>query len=152
MRDFLPNSLNVSSVFLIYDSIYRFLIDAFERFKTEEGKFKQILAHDVRGMLQLYESAHLGLPSEDIMDEALTFTRHHLGLLTGQETSPNLFEQIQRTLYRARYHNIEIMVAQQYISFYGQEKVHDKMLLKFAKLNFNFCQMHYTKELKIMTK
>ncbi|CAN6925990.1 unnamed protein product, partial [Brassica oleracea] len=26
------------------------------------------------------------------------------------------------------------------------------MLLKFAKLNFNFCQMHYTKELKIMTK
>ncbi|CDY32356.1 BnaC01g36750D [Brassica napus] len=126
--------------------------DAFERFKTEEGKFKQILAHDVRGMLQLYESAHLGLPSEDIMDEALTFTRHHLGLLTGQETSPNLFEQIQRTLYRARYHNIEIVVAQQYISFYGQEKVHDKMLLKFAKLNFNFCQMHYTKELKIMTK
>ncbi|KAF3601902.1 hypothetical protein F2Q69_00038381 [Brassica cretica] len=73
--------------------------DVFERFKTEEGKFKQSLAHDIRGMLQLYESAHLGLPSEDIMDEALTFTRHHLGLLTGQETSPNLFEQIQRTLW-----------------------------------------------------
>ena len=138
--------------FSLFMTLYRFLIDVFERFKTEEGKFKQSLAHDVRGMLQLYESAHLGLPSEDIMDEALTFTRHHLGMLTGQETNPNLFKQIDHALYRARYHSIEIVVARQYISFYGQEEVHDKMLLKFAKLNFNFCQMHYTKELKIMTK
>lgn len=124
----------------------------FERFKGEDGKFKESLAHDVRGMLQLYEAAHLGLPSEDIMEDALTFTRHHLGSLTGHETSPNLYEQIQRALYRPRYHNIEIVVAQQYISFYDQEESHDKTLLKLAKLNFNFCQMHYIKELKIITK
>uniref|UniRef100_A0A0D3ADM7 Terpene synthase N-terminal domain-containing protein n=1 Tax=Brassica oleracea var. oleracea TaxID=109376 RepID=A0A0D3ADM7_BRAOL len=117
-KDDLETIAIMFKVFRLYG--HKMSCDAFERFKTEEGKFKQILAHDVRGMLQLYESAHLGLPSEDIMDEALTFTRHHLGLLTGQETSPNLFEQIQRTLYRARYHNIEIVVAQQYISFYGQ--------------------------------
>uniref|UniRef100_M4DYG7 Uncharacterized protein n=1 Tax=Brassica campestris TaxID=3711 RepID=M4DYG7_BRACM len=137
-------------VFRLYQ--HKMSCDVFERFKGEDGKFKESVAHDVRGMLQLYEAGHLGLPSEDIMDDALTFTRHHLGLLTGQETSPNLFEQIQRTLYRARYHNIEIVVARQYISFYEQEERHDEMLLKFAKLNFNFCQMHYIKELKIVTK
>ncbi|KAJ0244743.1 Terpenoid synthase 17 [Hirschfeldia incana] len=137
-------------VFRLYG--HKMTCDVFDRFKGEDGKFKESLAHDVRGMLQLYEASHLGLPSEDIMDDALNFTRHHLGSLTGQETSPNLFKQIQGALYRARYHNIEIVVARQYISFYDQEEGHDKTLLKFAKLNFNFCQMHYIKELKIITK
>ncbi|CAG7890222.1 unnamed protein product [Brassica rapa] len=137
-------------VFRLYR--HKMSCDVFGRFKGEDGKFKESLAHDVRGILQLYEAAHLGLPSEDIMDDALTFTRHHLGLLTGQETNPNLFKQIQRSLYRPRYHNPEILVARQYISFYDQEEGNDKTLLKFAKLNFNFCQMHYIKELKILTK
>lgn len=138
-------------VFRLYGQ-HKMSCDVFERFKGEDGKFKESLAHDVSGMLQLYEASHLSLPSEDILDDALTFTRHHLGSLTGQETSSNLYEQIQRALYRARYHNIEIVVARQYISFYEQEEGHDKTLLKFAKLNFNFCQMHYVKELKIITK
>ncbi|KAF8118597.1 hypothetical protein N665_0004s0078 [Sinapis alba] len=137
-------------VFRLYG--HKMSCDVFERFKGEDGKFKESMAHDVRGMLQLYEAAHLGLPSEDIMDDALTFTRHHLGSLTSQETIPNLFEQVQHALYRARYRNIEIVVAGKYISFYNQEKGHNKTLLKFAKLNFNFCQMHYIKELKIITK
>ncbi|KAF8086177.1 hypothetical protein N665_0633s0028 [Sinapis alba] len=137
-------------VFRLYG--HKMSCDVFDRFKGEDGKFKESLARDVRGMLQLYEASHFGVPSEDIMDEALTFTQHHLGSLTGQETSPNLFKQIQHALYRARYHSIEIVVARQYISFYDQEEGHDKTLLKFAKLNFNFCQMHYIKELKIITK
>ncbi|KAL0857562.1 hypothetical protein Bca101_062716 [Brassica carinata] len=137
-------------VFRLYG--HKMSCDVFDRFKGEAGNFKESLAHDVRGMLQLYEAAHLGLPSEDITEDALAFTRHHLGSLNGQETSPNLFQQIQRALYRARYHSIEIVVARQYISFYNQEEGHDKILLKFAKLNFNFCQMHYIKELKIITK
>ncbi|CAH8357953.1 unnamed protein product, partial [Eruca vesicaria subsp. sativa] len=137
-------------VFRLYG--HKMSCDVFERFKGEDGEFKESLAHDVRGMLQLYEATYLGLPSEDIMDDALTFTRHHLGSLTGQETSPNLFKQIQRALYRARYRSLEIVVIRQYISFYDQEEGHDKTLLKFAKLNFNFCQMQYIKELKIMTK
>ncbi|CAH8391861.1 unnamed protein product [Eruca vesicaria subsp. sativa] len=137
-------------VFRLYG--HKMSCDVFDRFKGEDGKFNESLAHDVRGMLQLYEAAHLGLPSEDTLDEALTFTQHHLGSLTGQETNQNLFKQIQRALYRARYHSIEIVVARQYISFYEHEEGHDKTLLKFAKLNFNFCQMHYIKELKIITK
>ncbi|KAJ4886707.1 Terpenoid synthase 25 [Raphanus sativus] len=137
-------------VFRLYQ--HKMSCDVFKKFKGEDGKFKKSMAHDVRGMLQLYEASHLALPSEDIMDDALTFTRHHLGSLTGQETNPNLFKQIQRALYRARYRSVEIVVVRQYISFYDQEEGHDKTLLKFAKLNFNFCQMHYIKELKIITK
>ncbi|KAL9291396.1 Terpenoid synthase 17 [Arabidopsis thaliana] len=129
--------------------------DAFNRFKGEDGRFKESLAEDIRGMLQLYEAAHLGTPSEDIMDEALSFTRYRLESLTSNHTataSPHLSKHIQNALYRARYHNLEILVAREYISFYEQEEDHDETLLKFAKLNFNYCQLHYIQELKDLTK
>lgn len=89
------------------------------------------------------------------MDEALSFTRYHLELLTGHHAvsaSPHLSTHIQNTLYRARYHKLEILVAREYISFYDQEQDHNKTLLKFAKLNFNYCQLHYIQELKDLTK
>ncbi|EOA32780.1 hypothetical protein CARUB_v10016089mg [Capsella rubella] len=129
--------------------------DAFNRFKGEDGRFKESLADDIRGMIQLYEAAHLGTPSEDIMDEALSFTRYHLESLTGQHAasdSPHLSKHIQNALYRPRYRNMEILVAREYISFYEQEADHDETLLKFAKINFNYCQLHYIQELKDLTK
>uniref|UniRef100_A0A1J3IJI0 Terpenoid synthase 25 n=1 Tax=Noccaea caerulescens TaxID=107243 RepID=A0A1J3IJI0_NOCCA len=137
-------------VFRLYG--HKMSCDVFDRFKGNDGKLKQNLGRDVRGMLQLYEAAHLGTPSESIMDEAVTFAKHHLESLTEQETSPNLFKHIQNALYRARYHSIEILVARQYISYYDQEEGHDETVLKFAKLNFNFCRLHYIKELKNITK
>ncbi|AEE77582.1 Terpenoid cyclases/Protein prenyltransferases superfamily protein [Arabidopsis thaliana] len=137
-------------VFRLYG--HKMPCDVFERFKSEDGKFKESLVGDVRGLLQLYEAAHLGAPSEDIMDEALSFARYHLEPLAGTETSSNLFKHVENVLYRARYHSIEILVARQYISFYDQEEDQDETLLRFSKLNFNFCQMHYVKELKIVTR
>ncbi|XP_010488444.1 PREDICTED: terpenoid synthase 25-like [Camelina sativa] len=138
-------------VFRLYG--HKMPCDVFDRFKGEDGKFKESLVKDIRGMLQLYEAAHLGTLSEDIMDEALTFTRYHLeSLLTNQGTSSNLLKHVENALYRPRYHSIEILVAKQYISFYDKEEGHDETLLKFAKLNFNFCRLHFIKELKALTK
>ncbi|CAL9220834.1 unnamed protein product [Arabidopsis halleri] len=137
-------------VFRLYG--HKMPCDVFDRFKGEDGKFKESLVGDVRGLLQLYEAAHLGAPSEDIMDEAISFVRYHLESLAGHETSSNLFKHVKNALYRARYHSVEIVVARQYISFYDQEEDHDETLLRFSKLNFNFCQMHYVKELKIVTR
>ncbi|KAL0717205.1 hypothetical protein Bca4012_066527 [Brassica carinata] len=134
---------------------YYMSCDAFNRFKGEDGNFKESLAEDIRGMLQLYQAAHLGTPSEDIMDEALIFTRHHLESLTGNHAaivSPHLSTHIKTALSRARYHNLEILATREYISFYDQEEDHKETLLKFAKLNFNYCQLHYIQELKYLTK
>ncbi|XP_010468172.1 PREDICTED: terpenoid synthase 18-like [Camelina sativa] len=63
-------------VFRLYG--HKMSCDAFDRFRGEDGRFKETLARDVRGLLQLFEVAHLGTPSEDIMDEALGFTQNHL--------------------------------------------------------------------------
>ncbi|CAA7058669.1 unnamed protein product [Microthlaspi erraticum] len=135
---------------------YYMSCDAFNRFRGEDGRFKECLAEDVRAMIQFYEAAHLGTPSEDIMDEALSFSRYHLETsLTGQHVenaTPHLSRHIKNALFRARYHNLEILIATEYISFYGQEEDHNVMLLKFAKLNFNYCQLHYIQELKELTK
>ncbi|KAH0891374.1 hypothetical protein HID58_053803 [Brassica napus] len=134
---------------------YYMSCDAFSRFKGADGKFMESLAEDIRGMLQLYQAAHLGTPSEDIMDEALSFTRHHLESLTGNHAanvSPHLSTHIKNALCRARYHNLEMLATREYISFYGQEEDHNETLLKFAKLNFNYCQLHYIQELKDLTK
>lgn len=139
----------------ICNLVFGFIIDAFSRFKGEDGKFKESLAEDSRGMLQLYQAAHLGTPSEDIIDEALIFSRHHLESLTSNHAasvSPHLSTHIKNALCRARYHNLEILATREYISFYDQEEDHNETLLKFAKLNFNYCQLHYIQELKDLTK
>ncbi|RVW61551.1 Valencene synthase [Vitis vinifera] len=47
----------------------------------EKGNFKKALISDVRGMLGLYEAAHLRVRGEDILDEALAFTTTHLRTL-----------------------------------------------------------------------
>ncbi|KAL0771775.1 hypothetical protein Bca101_036926 [Brassica carinata] len=66
------------------------------------SRFKETLARDVRGMLQSFQVAYLGTPSEDIMDEALSFTRNHLESLDDHNASsaisPHLFMHIQNAL------------------------------------------------------
>ncbi|KAL0855285.1 hypothetical protein Bca101_060438 [Brassica carinata] len=134
---------------------YYMSCDAFNRFKGEDGKFKESLVKDTKGMLQLYQSAHLGTPSEDIMDEALSFAQRHLeSLICNQaaSVSPHLSTHIKYALSRDRYHNIEIIATREYISFYDHEEDHNETFLKFAKLNFNYCQLHYIQELKDLTK
>lgn len=128
----------------------------FDRFKGDVGAtFREHLVSDVRGMLQLYEAAHLGTPSEGIlMDEALSFTRYHLELLAVQEATitPHLSRHILSALYKPRFLKMEIEAAREYISFYEEEESHNEMLLTFAKLNFKLCQLHYLQELETLTK
>ncbi|KAG4177238.1 hypothetical protein ERO13_A11G285700v2 [Gossypium hirsutum] len=50
----------------------------FNKFKDENGNFKESLIGDVKGMLELYEAAHFQLHGENILEEALSFTTFHL--------------------------------------------------------------------------
>ncbi|CAH8362063.1 unnamed protein product [Eruca vesicaria subsp. sativa] len=126
--------------------------DVFKRFRGEhDGKFREDLIGDVRGILQLYQASFLKTKDEDIMEEAQSFTRNYLEAVT-TSTHPHLSKHIQNALYIPRYHCTEIVVAREYISFYEHEEDHEEKLLKFAKLNLRYCQLHYAKELKALTK
>ncbi|KAG2240062.1 hypothetical protein Bca52824_091182 [Brassica carinata] len=120
-------------VFRLYG--HKMSCDVFERFRGEQdGKFKESVAGD------------------DIMEEARSFTRTHLAAVTSTTHDPHLSTHMQNVLYIPRYHCVEIAVAREYISFYEQEEDHEEYMLKFAKLNFSYCQLHYIKELKYVTK
>ncbi|KAL6316128.1 hypothetical protein AAG906_015958 [Vitis piasezkii] len=114
---------NVSLRFrLLRQQGYNISCDIFERFKDENGSFKECLNNDVEGMLGLYEAAHLRVQEEDILDEALAFTTAHL---------ESLVENLDYPLAAQR------LEARPHISIYQDEASQSKALLELAKLDFN---------------
>ncbi|KAL0718303.1 hypothetical protein Bca4012_067625 [Brassica carinata] len=122
------------------------------------GKLEGLIAeeHDLETISTMFEVfrlyGHKMSCDEDIMEEARSFTRTHLAAVTSTTHDPHLSTHMQNVLYIPRYHCVEIAVAREYISFYEQEEDHEEYMLKFAKLNFSYCQLHYIKELKYVTK
>jgi len=125
----------------------------FKRFQGHDGKFKDCLVDDAKGILSLYEAANMATTTDYILDEALSFTSIHLeSLVAGATCPPHLSKRIRNALTLPQHSNMEILVATERIPLYEQEEDHDGVLLKFAKLNFKFLQLHYRQELKIITK
>ncbi|GKU85980.1 hypothetical protein SLEP1_g574 [Rubroshorea leprosula] len=128
--------------------------DVFETFMNENGKFKADLVNDVPGMLSLYEAAHLALPDEDILDEAIAFTTSSLESISTQ-VSTQLAEQISRALNRPIRKNLLRLEARHHISLYSKDDHFDSnngQLLRFAKLDFNLLQAFNRKELSSITE
>ncbi|CAF2326744.1 unnamed protein product [Brassica rapa] len=146
----------VSTIFWVFRT-YGYNIssgtDVFERFKGGNGNFKECLIEDAKGMVSLYEAAHLGTTADYILDEALSFTTIKLESLaeTGA-ISCHISTRIRNALCMPQHFNAEMVFTREYISFYEQEEYHNKMLLKFAKLNFKFLQLNWIQELKTFTK
>lgn len=123
----------------------------FEKFKDSDGAFKKTICSDVKGLLSLYEATFLSVHGEDILDEALVFTRQNLETLVAQ-SSPPLAERIRNALVRPFHQGIERLEARQYISFYEGDESRNETLLKFAKLDFNRLQLLYKQELAILSR
>ncbi|CAH8362300.1 unnamed protein product, partial [Eruca vesicaria subsp. sativa] len=144
----------VSIIFWVFRSYgHNLSPDVFKRFKGENGKFKECLAEDTKGILSLYEAAQMGTMTEYILDEASGFVLSYLEPLVASGTcQPHLSRRIQKALGQPQHRNMEILVAMEYIRFYEQEEDYDKTLLMFAKLNFKYLQLHYLQELKGLSK
>lgn len=104
-------------------------------------------------MLSLYEAAHLRTTNEYIMEKALIFTSSHLeSLATDRTCPPHLSVHIRKALSLPQHWNMEMLFPVEYMSFYEQERDHDEMLFKFAKISFKLVQLQYLHELKFLTK
>lgn len=125
--------------------------DVFDKFKNPEGDFKESLASDARGMLSLYEAANFGVHGEKVLDEALKFTSDNLESMV-PNLSNFLAAQVVQALRAPIQKTLTRLGARQYISLYQQHESHDKLLLKFAKLDFNKLQKLHQKELSGLTK
>ncbi|XP_048623980.1 terpenoid synthase 1-like [Brassica napus] len=144
----------VSTIFWVFRTYgYNISSDVFERFKGGNGKFKECLIEDAKGMVSLYEAAHLRTTTDYILDEALSFTTIKLvSLAENGASSSRISTRIRNALCTPQHFNAEMVFTREYITFYEQEEYHNKMLLKFAKLNFKFLQLNWIQELKTFTK
>ncbi|PWA56513.1 amorpha-4,11-diene synthase [Artemisia annua] len=133
---------------------YYVTCDVFNNYKDKNGAFKQSLANDVEGLLELYEATSMRVPGEIILEDTLGFKRSRLSIMTKDafSTNPTLFTEIQRALKQPLWKRLPRIEAAQYIPFYQQQDSHNKTLLKLAKLEFNLLQSLHKEELSHVCK
>ncbi|WP_323174859.1 hypothetical protein, partial [Natrialba sp. PRR66] len=53
---------------------YNVSADCFSKFKGKDGKFKQELEKDIKGLLNLFEASQTHIHEDNILDDAAEFT------------------------------------------------------------------------------
>ncbi|CAA3028841.1 vetispiradiene synthase 2-like [Olea europaea subsp. europaea] len=125
---------------------YRVSCSVFDKFVDENGKFKETIKSDARGLLSLYEAAYLRVHGEDILEDALAFATENLKSMTPDLTSP-LGKQIAHALVQCFHFGNPRIEAHNFISIYQEDESKNEVLLRFAKLDYNYLQMLHKQEL-----
>ncbi|KAK1410788.1 hypothetical protein QVD17_37327 [Tagetes erecta] len=128
--------------------------DIFNQYKDKEGGFKKLFKNDVHWLIELYEASYMSVPGEDILDEALCFTRTCLRDIASDPVSQksSVAYEIQEALKQPLNKSLPRLHAVRYIPFYERQPYHNKPLLKLAKLGFNRLQSLHKKELSQICK
>uniref|UniRef100_A0A2N9FGB4 Uncharacterized protein n=1 Tax=Fagus sylvatica TaxID=28930 RepID=A0A2N9FGB4_FAGSY len=130
---------------------YRISCEKFTKFKETNGNFKESLISDARGMLSLYEATYLKIHGEAILDEALVFTATHLESIASH-LSPPLAAQVSHALKQPIHKGLPRLEARHFFTIYQEDPSHDKVLLTFAKLDFNLLQKMHQKEVSDLAR
>ncbi|XP_047948788.1 gamma-cadinene synthase-like [Salvia hispanica] len=131
---------------------YHVSCHVFNKFVEKDCKWKsERLSSDIEGMLSLYEAAHVRIHDEKILDEAAKFTVDELNKMLPTLESPSK-EKVEQALKHSVHRSPLVLTIRFYISIYEREAGADGSLLKLAKINFNFLQIIYRKELAEITR
>ncbi|CDP18842.1 unnamed protein product [Coffea canephora] len=118
----------------------------FDGFLDANGKFKESLCNDIKGLLSLYEAAHVRTHGDKILEEALFFTTTHL-----TREIPNvgstLAKKVKHALEQPLHKGIPRYEAYCYISMYEEDESSNKLLLRLAKLDYHLLHMLYKRDL-----
>ncbi|KAL3736274.1 hypothetical protein ACJRO7_025264 [Eucalyptus globulus] len=150
------NDDNLHTIALLFRLLrqqgYNVSCEIFNRFKDSEGNFSKSVFANVQGLLSLFEACHLSYCSDDILNDALTFTITHLESIDKRKVSPNLEKQVSHALNHPIRKGLPRLEARHYIQFYQEEPSHNEVLLSLAKLDFNSLQGQHQKELGNLTR
>uniref|UniRef100_A0A0D3FUD3 Terpene synthase N-terminal domain-containing protein n=2 Tax=Oryza TaxID=4527 RepID=A0A0D3FUD3_9ORYZ len=132
---------------------FRVSLDVFNKFKGDDGRFVSGITDDPRGLLSLYNAAHLLTHDEPELEEAITFATQHLASLSsGTDLNPHLIDQINRAFDVPLPRTFRRMESLYHMSEYRQEEGHIPILLELAKLDFNLLQHVHLRELKAISE
>ncbi|WCJ20845.1 (-)-germacrene D synthase [Euphorbia peplus] len=131
---------------------YNISCDVFDKFKDKNGKFKDSIVNDARGMLSLYEATHLRTHREESLDQALDFSVAHLGTMANKMSFDPLIDQIRHALKQSFHKGLPRLEARNFFRFYEGNASCNKSLLSFAKLDFNMLQKQHQEELADITR
>ncbi|CAL5002251.1 unnamed protein product [Urochloa decumbens] len=121
------------------------------KFRGDDGSFRAEITNDPRGMLSLYNAAHLLTHGDGELEEAILCARHYLESLTSSLKSP-LAGQVTRSLKLPLPRTLKRLEAIHYMSEYTEEQMYNPSILELAKLDFNLLQRLHLKELKAISK
>lgn len=125
-----------------------YFADEFEKFKNEDGSFISGITNDPKGLLSLYNAAQLLTHDEEILEDAILFSRQHLELIRSSLKSP-LAEQVGRALEIPLPRTLKREETISFIPEYSiQDQTYSPVILELAKLDFNLLQHLHQKELK----
>ncbi|XP_052164417.1 (E)-beta-caryophyllene synthase-like [Oryza glaberrima] len=125
--------------------------DVFQRFRDEEGNFTcDDNNNGTRSMLSLYNAAHLRIHGEEILDDAIVFTRNYLQSVVKHLQSP-MADEVCSALRTPLFRRPRRVEARHYISVYDKLPTRNETILEFAKLDFGILQSLYCEELNILT-
>ena len=102
-------------------------------------------------MLNLYEASFLAFEGENIMDEALKFSRTHLNEVKSM-VNPALSELVSHALELPLHRRMVRLEARWYIEARSERKHVNGLLLELAKLDFNVVQSQLQSDLKDMSR
>lgn len=109
------------------------------------------MTSDARGILNLYEAAHVRVLGENLLEEALEFTTKHLEILVA-DSSHWLAAEVSSTLKCPLRKALPRVKAREYMLIYQQDPSHNDALLTFSKLDFNILQKYHQQELSAITR
>ncbi|OEL15827.1 (E)-beta-farnesene synthase [Dichanthelium oligosanthes] len=144
------DELYVSSLrfYLLRKHGYTVSSDVFVKFRDDQGNFAT--SNDVKYLLALHDAAHLRTRGEEILDDAITFTKNRLKSMM-KTLDPELEAEVEYTLETPSYRRVERVEARRYISLYEKNATRNDTILEFAKMDYNILQALYCEELKALT-
>nr|BAH03282.1 +limonene synthase [Toona sinensis] len=132
---------------------YHIPADIFSSFRDDKGNLKSCLGDDCRGILALYEAAHLLVEEErDIFYEIVNFTTAYLKEYVKHDNDEYLSALVNHSLEIPLHWRVLRLEARWFIGAYERAPNTHPILLEFAKLDFNDVQATHQEDLKFMSR
>ncbi|CAL5058396.1 unnamed protein product [Urochloa decumbens] len=124
--------------------------DVFIKFKDEDGSFESNCSED---LLILYNAGYFGTHGETILDEAVSFSKKCLETtMPHLDPEGSLAREITCALETPLSRRVRIYELKHYISIFEKETTVHETILELAKVNSNLMQLHFQRELNIITR